>query len=356
MFNNIEHGIILNIRQFRSEAGVALKNEKLVDAAVTAFGKQTGLSIHLDIKKSEKDAVFLIVEGVSEPFEVYVKSTLTQQNLSSVIYEMSQEKVVQPRLLIAPYINPNLMEKLRESKVFCLDAAGNMFIQKLPLYVFIKGNKPTSEATVIKKGRAFQYAGLKVVFALLQKPNLIHKTYREIAEKACVALGSVGGVLEDLTYHGYIQMTGKERIFKDRKGLLQRWVEEYPVLKQKHLIGSFTSDNPYWWKEVDIASFEGVWGGEVAADAYTNYLQAKDAVVFIPEVQKTSLLKSARLRKRKADEEGICVDLIEPFWAEGTTSGEGDLAPPLLVYADLIHSKDARNLDTAKRIYEQYLD
>ena len=332
------------------------KNEKLINAVVKAFGNQTGLSIFSDDKKTTKDSVFLIVEGVSEPFEVYVKSTLTQQNLASVIYEMSQDNYGTLKVLIAPYINPNLMEKLREAKVFCLDAAGNVFIQKLPLYVFIKGNKPTSEATVIKKGRAFQYAGLKVVFALLQNPSLIHKTYREIAEKACVALGSVGGVLEDLAYHGYIQIIGKERIFKDRKGLLQRWVEEYPVLKQKHFLGSFTSDNPHWWKEVDIANFEAVWGGEIAADVYTNYLQAKDAVVFIPEEQKSSLLKSARLKKRKADQEGISIDLIEPFWTEGTTGGEEDLAPPLLVYADLIHSKDARNLDTAKRIYEQYLD
>lgn len=333
-----------------------LKNAKLIDAAVTAFGKQTGLSIYPDNKNSAKDSMFLIVEGVREPFEAYVKSTLTQQNLASVIYEMSQENYGALKILVAPYINPNLMEKLREAKVFCLDAAGNVFIQKLPLYVFIKGNKPTSEATVIKKGRAFQYAGLKVVFALLQNPSLIHKAYREIAEKAGVALGSVGGVLEDLTYHGYIQMTGKERIFKDRKGLLQRWVEEYPLLKQKHFLGRFTTENPKWWTEVDITNFEGLWGGEIAAETYTNYLQAKDAIVFIPELQKTSLLKSARLKKRKANDEGICIDLIEPFWAEGTASGEGDLAPPLLVYADLIHSKDARNLDTAKRIYEQYLD
>jgi len=332
------------------------KNEKMIDAVVVAFGKQTGLSIHSEISDYGGGAVLLWVEGMHEPFEAHVKKTLTKQNLPSVIYEISQEKAGKPKVLITPYINPNLMEKLRETKVFCLDAAGNAFIQKQPLYVFIKGNKPASEATTIKKGRAFQYAGLKVVFALLQNPNLIHQTYREIADKSGVALGGVGGILEDLLYQGYIRMAGKKRIFQDRKGLLQRWVEEYPILKQKHFIGSFTCDNPHWWKEVDIANFEGVWGGEIAADAYTNYLQVKDAVVFIPEYQKSSLLKSARLKKRKADDEGISIDLIEPFWKEGSVITERALAPALLVYADLIHSKDARNLDTAKRIYEQYLD
>jgi len=335
---------------------VALKNEKLIDAAVNAFGDQTGLSIYPEIKNPESGSVQIFLEGGHEPFEAYVKTTLTKQNLSSVIYEMSKEKVAQPKLLIASYINPNLMEKLREAKIFCLDAAGNAFIQKVPIYVFIKGNKPTTEATIIKKGRAFQHAGLKVVFALLQNPNLLHQAYREIAEKSGVALGSIGGVLDDLVHQGYIRMAGKERIFQNRKALLQHWVEEYPQLKQKHFLGSFTTENPKWWKEVDITNFEGLWGSEIAAEIYTNYLQAKDAVVFVPEYEKNFLLKSARLKKRKSNDEGVCIDLIEPFWSEGAAIGEGDLAPPLLVYADLIHSKDARNLDTAKRIYEQYLD
>ena len=331
-------------------------NKKLIDAVVVAFGKQTGLSIHSEIPAYEDGPVLLWVEGLNKPFEAYAKTTLTRQNLSSVIYETSQKKVALPKVLIAPYINPNLIEKLRGANIFCLDAAGNAFIQKPPFYVFIKGNKPISEATIIKKGRAFQYAGLKLIFAILQDPNLINQTYREIADKAGVALGGVGGILEDLLHQGYIRMAGKERIFQDRKGLLQRWVEEYPLLKQKHLLGSFTSGNSSWWKDVNITNFEGLWGGEIAAETYTNYLQARDAVVFIPQEQKASLLKSARLKKRKADDEGVCIDLIEPFWKEWAVEAERDLAPALLVYADLIHSKDARNLDTAKRIYEQYLD
>jgi len=185
---------------------------------------------------------------------------------------------------------------------------------------------------------------------------LLHQTYREIANKAGVALGGVGGILEDLARQGYIRIRGKERTFLDRKGLLQSWVEAYPLLKQRHMMGSFTSDDPLWWKKVDITSFGGLWGGEVAAEIYTNYLQAKDAVVFIPRSQKNLLLKVSRLKKRKAEDEGTSIDLVEPFWTEGSIREEKGLAPALLVYADLIHSRDARNLETAKRIYEHYLD
>jgi len=335
---------------------ISLKNRNLIDEVITSLGKQTGLSIRSEIPDFETGPILLWFEGLLKPLEAHVKTTLTNQNLSSVIYEMTQKEFETPKVLIAPYINPNLMEKLREKEIFCLDAAGNAYIHKQHLYVFIKGNKPTRDMTVIKKGRAFQYAGLKVIFALLQNQNLIHQTYREISEKTGVSLGSIGGILEDLVHQGYIQMAAKDRTFKDRKGLLLHWVEEYPVLKQKHFMGSFTSDNSSWWKRVDITNFKGLWGGEIAADIYTNYLQAKDAVLFIPQEQKASLLKSARLKKRKAGDEGLRIDLIEPFWKEGAVIVERNLAPPLLVYADLIHSKDARNLDTAKRIYEQYLD
>lgn len=337
------------------------KHNVLIDQAISSFGQQTGLSIHSETTVPERSSVLLWVEGVNKPFEAYVKSNLTQQNVSSVIYELSQvqsqAKPEPSKILIAPYINPNLMDKLREAKVPCIDSAGNAFIQKQPVYVFVKGNKPTSEATLIKKGRAFQYAGLKVVFALLQNPALIQQTYREIAECSGVALGGVGGILDDLMQQGYIRMRGKNRRLQDRKGLLTRWVEEYPILKQKHLLGSFTTDNPLWWKDVDIASFEGVWGGEIAAEIYTRYLQAKDGAVFIPQEKMAALMKSAHLKKRQSgDNDAICIELIEPFWIKQPEHTEGDLAPALLVYADLIHSKDARNLETANRIYEQYLD
>ncbi|MEA1987707.1 MAG: hypothetical protein U9N57_00700, partial [Pseudomonadota bacterium] len=105
-------------------------NKKLIDAVVVAFGKQTGLSIHSEIPAYEDGPVLLWVEGLNKPFEAYAKTTLTRQNLSSVIYEMSQKKVALPKVLIAPYINPNLIEKLRGANIFCLDAAGNAFIQK----------------------------------------------------------------------------------------------------------------------------------------------------------------------------------------------------------------------------------
>lgn len=331
-----------------------VKDRNLMDKVVSSFGDQTDLSIHLEILDSEPNSVLFWWEGLDEPLGICIKKTLTQQNLPSVIYEMSQIKPKNKKVLFTSYLNPNVLEKLKEATIFCLDAVGNGFIQKSPFYFFIKGNKPMSEPFTNKKGRAFQYAGLKVIFALLQDSNLIHQSYREIAENADVSLGSIGDILKDLVYQNYIQVMGKNRTFKNKVGLLQRWVEAYPLLKQKYFLGRFTTDDSRWWKEIEIEHFRGLWGGEIAAEISTNYLQAQDGVVFISQTQKVALIKSAKLKKYKMNDDGFYIDLIEPFWRVET--GSNILAPFLLVYADLVNSGDARNLETAKRIYEQYLN
>jgi len=52
--------------------------------------------------------------------------------------------------------------------------------------------------------------------------------------------------------------------------------------------------------------------------------------------------------------------LIEPFWnkdGKGVETTEKEcLAHPIITYADLIETGDARNLDTAKRLRENYID
>lgn len=71
-------------------------------------------------------------------------------------------------------------------------------------------------------------------------------------------------------------------------------------------------------------------------------------------------LKVARLRKAEPHERpNTHIDLIEPFWnikAQGENNIEINewvgLAPPIITYADLIETGDARNLDAAKRIRE----
>lgn len=332
-------------------------NNNLIEKAMDAFIQQTAMRISLKETVVKNDIIWDRAVIENQVFDLFLKPSLTSQNLSAVLYELSQKDTQTPLLLVTRYLNPNLVDKLREAGVQFIDSVGNSFIHQPPLHVFIKGNKATEKPISVQSGRAFQYSGLKVIFAFLQNPELIDASYRDIAEHAHVALGSVGGILSDLMAQGYIQQSAKKRILVNKTSLLQRWVEDYPILKQKHYLGTFTTEDDNWWKNIQLAQYEALWGGEIAAQCYTQYLRAKDGVVYIHPKQLSAFVRDARLKKRKTeDEDAIRIELIEPFWRLESEQADSRLAPALLVYADLIHSKDARNLDTAKRLYEQWLN
>ena len=47
---------------------------------------------------------------------------------------------------------------------------------------------------------------------------------------------------------------------------------------------------------------------------------------------------------------------IQAFWGFPEDPAHPDLVPPLLVYADLMATQDGRNLETARLLYEQFLE
>ncbi len=218
----------------------------------------------------------------------------------------------------------------------------------------------------IKDGakRAFEPTGLKVIYTFLCHPELVNAPYREIAEKAGVALGTVGWVLNGLKAAEIIRDKGGKngRHLVLYRKLLDRWVDAYPEkLKPKQLVGEFIADDPYWWKDIDITKYDGYWGGEIAAAKYTDYLKPKVATVYQPEHGRTQLLRDARLRKAtERTDDGVGTVLIyRPFWPEQLNEFDTELrkglAHPILVYADLVATGDTRNLEVARRIYDEYI-
>lgn len=333
------------------------KEITLLEKAVAAFHEQTGMDMVLKTMPSNLGGVDATASLDGKSFDLEVKPSITNQNLYAVMNGVSRATDKNAVLLVTRYINPNLMDKLRDASVSCIDTAGNAYIHQPPVYIFVKGNKVDQETSYLKTGRVFQYSGLKVIFALLRNPELIGQTYRDIAEEAGVSLGSVGWILSDLSHEGYVHKSGSKRKLVDKERLLKNWVEHYPKLKRKHLLGTFTTEITGWWKNIDIEQFGGFWGGEIAAEAYTQYLQAKDGVVFVDPLKLGDFIKIARLKKRQSQEsDEMGVELVEPFWKQEVGQEKEGLAPPLLVYADLINSNDARNLETAERLYDRYLN
>jgi hypothetical protein len=330
---------------------------ELLQAALEAFHKATGLEMAVAAREVTGDSTHradallqLNTEGVGKQFAVDVKARLTQATL--MIAAQQLQRFPQKGLIVTDYVNPIMAERLRAMDMPFLDAAGNAYINEPPVYVYIKGNKPVE--TPQRKGhtRAFQPTGLKVLFAFLCHPGLENAPYREIAKAADVALGTVGWVITDLKELGYLVDMGKRgRKLTNKEKLIERWVMAYPEqLRPKLLLGRYKAADPDWWRNTSIQGAQAYWGGEVAAAMLTRYLKPEQETLYTRKMRNDFLLNN----KLKKDPNGD-VEILEAFWQAEFDWPYPELAPPLLIYADLLATGDARNIETARMIYEQQL-
>jgi len=278
-----------------------------------------------------------------------VKANVTKAD--KLLAMMRKDDLDHPLLLVTKYINPQLANELKQNGTEFIDTAGNAFINQPPLYIFVKGNKPD----VIKippLKRAFKPAGLKVIYAFLCNPGLENKTYREIAAQADVALGTVDWIMKELKELRFLLDMGKrgQRLIQ-KPNLLQRWVPAYPEqLRPKLTLGRFRGGHE-WWRQKKIGPLKAQWGGEVAAERLTQYLQPQIITIYTTPQQLNPLLAENRLRK---DETGD-VEILKRFWKPPEMWKYEDLVHPILIYADLLATGNERNIETAKMIYDKHI-
>ena len=253
-------------------------------------------------------------------------------------------------ILITRYVTPQLADRLKELKVFFLDTAGNIYINIPEMLLFVKGNKTKMPPPEEKPVRAFQPAGLQLIYALLCNPGLENKPYRTMAEKANIANGAVAFAIKDLKKLEYlIDMGEKGRKLKNKKELLQRWVNQYAeLLRPKLFEGRYKIEDKDWWKNQDITKYNAKLGGETAAALLTKYLKPEDHIIYIDDNKGNIVLQL----KLKNDPKGN-VELLKKFWNFNNANEENNIVHPILVYADLLATGNNRNIETAKIIYEQ---
>jgi len=257
-------------------------------------------------------------------------------------------------ILVTRYLAPELARVCQEMGLPFLDAAGNAFLKQEGLYVLVTGQKPDKTLLRAEKPmRAFDRAGLRVVFALLAQPTLLQATYRDIARAAGVALGTVGWILTDLRDHGFlVEDTKGKRRWIDHQGVTQMWTMNFPLRLRGRLHAKrFVARDDNWWQTARPEDFGGYWGGEVAAAKLMGELIPKTATLYLP-AERNAFLAKHRLR---ADPQGP-IEVLDTFWdLPNDTQIPTNIAPPLLVYADLQNIGDPRTLEQARMIHDRYL-
>ena len=286
-------------------------------------------------------------EVLQQSYAILLQPWAPQKDINALISQVKE--LPSPAMLFADFVNPVMAGKLRQRSISFVDCAGNCSIKNDRFNVYVKGKKPSKLRSKRVRGRAFNAAGLKLIFALFNQPQFLHASYRDISNKVNIALGSVGPVIDDLYASGYVLDDGQRRLV-NKKRLFERWVDGYlEKLRPKQIMACYTSDNENWWKDADPADFHGIWGGEVIIAKSTPYMVPESISLYF-----TSSVKQgdfARFHGLREDEDGdICI--YKSFWSPKYAGDENiEGLNPMIVYADIVDSINPGSWDVAKTFY-----
>lgn len=320
-----EHGLVAQVEQL-----FPVPNRNRGDAHVRiAYGEQAGVV-----------------------YTVECKRWITPKIVGAIVARMRE--LGPNALLITDYATQTVAEQLREQGIAFADAAGNAYLRGPNFLIWANGRKPAAEHKAPRTGRAWHPAGIKVIFALLCNPDWINLGYRDLAARAGVANGTVGQVMRDLDEQGFVVKPRRRKLKRQlvqRRRLLDRWVEFYTgTFRQTTLLGRYKTDNFDWWKTLDAGKYAVMLGGEAAGAILTEFLKPGIVTLYGRDIP-TPLMIEHRLRK--ADDGNI--EIRQRFWTFDYGWNHPDLTPPVLVYADLLATGDARCIETAQKVYDGHL-
>lgn len=293
-----------------------------------------------------------LADGRSVAFAVEVRRTVDRLETLHGLQQQARG-LVQPPLLVAPYLSQTMAQACRALGLNFIDAAGNAHIDVPGCLVFVSGQRRSKQAQALPPHGVWGTAnGLRVVFALLTQPGLVRQTQRDMAAQAGVALGSVGKTLRELQQMGHLSAgDAARRRLLARPALIQQWAQHYHVaLRHKLQPQRYAVGAGRHWQDMTLQPGQAVWGAEVAAQRMDGYLQPAEATVY-SWMPRTPFIVQQRLRPDTAGE----VEVLDAFWPFSAQGGDPRLAPALLVYADLLASRDDRNREAAARLWEQLL-
>lgn len=334
-------------------------------ADVTADDPNAGSYAHVGRPKNLIEAYMALRFPRSGPairYSVLVRRHVTAAVARNIAALAHRSAAKSPFLLVAERINPDAADSLKTLGLQYVDCSGSIYLfsEEPYAYIHLTGRR-SPRLRAEKVVRAFQPAGLRVIFTLLSLYSERNSSYRTIAMYSGVALGTVVNTMEDLEKLGYIRSNRGKRILDIDKEdeLIDRWVEGYlQRLRPKLGIQRFRTRNLDWWREFGMEEYKhfDLWlGGEPAAAVLMKYLRPGRITVY----GRPNLDEFARRVKLSRDDDGE-LELLQPFWDfEGAPIQDKydgkRLCPPLLIYADLVGAGDARCLDAAGMLREEFL-
>lgn len=179
-----------------------------------------------------------------------------------------------------------------------------------------------------------------IVFYILQDKQNINKNIRQLATELDLSVGSVHAAIKNLQDDGFVLDNHGLRMLRKRSTLIERWAKAYAQFKPKYLLSRFTFLNHQvreQWQNIVLPDTLS-WGGEPAAYLLGGYLQPEQWDIYATD-NANALIATGRMIPSAQGE----IAVYKRFWQAEST-------PALVIYADLLATKDDRCREAAERI------
>jgi hypothetical protein len=317
--------------------------------AVSRIRELSGINIEF-LSSSPNDILLVRIE--KDEYRVIAKSSVRNSNSGLVISQIEQlrQNSYQPNLLVSEYVAKNVANEFKKRGINFLDCAGNAFIKNGNLFISIDGQKAVRKEKT-NQSRAFQEAGLKIIFTILASPQSLQLPYRKLAEIADVSIGSLSYVMSELEVLNYLLKANNRKVLKNHEHLLERWVTAYnevlrPRMFRKRMKFIQIEHDNAWKSLTNLKLTHPVlWGGEPGAVLSGANLRPEKFILY----SNNALSEIAKAFKMVPDLKGE-IEILQKFWT--FDESEKRSVPPLLVYSDLMLSGSGRNAEIANHILQ----
>jgi hypothetical protein len=247
-------------------------------------------------------------------------------------------------VFLADRIKPSVGRRIRDGGGWYADAVGTMYLREPGVLVDVNGWAPavvrTSAERAVNPSNLMSPGRAQVIFAVLTWPELLACSMRDIGYYSGVSPAAVHKTIALLQDEQYLTST---RRLRRRDELIDLWAAAYPLglarsTERARLRGEPT---PVVWPRLGHQV-------HVSGEYATPELSGPDLVLYAQDLDPEAVIQSRWRRPAPAEHANIIVR--HTFWIEPGSGGREpgiDVAPPLLVYGDLLASNDPRQREIA---------
>lgn len=266
-------------------------------------------------------------------------------------------------LMLAPRVSSRTAARLRDWGANFLDANGNAYLRFGDVVIDVRGRTGEIDASrysLTPSGtNLFSAKRAQVIFSLISWPQLVNQVLKDLAAVAEVSIGAAQSTLGMLERAGFIVMidSGRRgRRLHNVDALIDAWVAAYPAgLGSRERALAFRGD-------LDVAGLEASADRiDLSGEAAAPWIRQPETLTIY--TRDRSVPKDAAMAGRwttRTSEPNIFVR--NRFWTPPSEVADNHLpahrglriAPPLIVYADLLASGEPRQRETAQKYRSEH--